>query len=372
MNILILSWRGPGHPNAGGAEQVTLEHAKGWLKAGHDVTLFTSFFNGAKKDYTFEGIRIRRAGRQFFEVQLRAFFWYFFGKHQRFDLVVDEIHGIPFFTPIYIRTRKLGLIHEVAKEVWKLNPWPKPFNLIPSVVGTLFEPWIFRLFYTKVPFMTVSNSTKNDLISWGIPKANITVIHNGLKLFLPKKFPPKETKKTAIYLGALSLDKGIFDAVRTFGEIERKDDRWQYWVVGLGTKEYVDELKNLSEELDITQKLKIWGYVSEARKFELLAKAHVLINPSVREGWGLVNIEANAVGTPVLGYNAPGLVDSIKNGKTGILVPRGDYRNLAEETLRLVRDNEKYQRFQKNAISWSKKFTWEKACKESLLLIESL
>src|SRR3989344_3946668 len=180
MNVLILSWRGPGHPNAGGAEQVTLEHAKGWVKAGHEVTLFTSFFKGAKKEDLINGVKIIRIGRQFFGVQINAFFWYLFGKHQKFDLVIDEFHGIPFFTPFYIRARKIALIHEVARDVWKLNPWPKPFNLIPSFFGTMLEPLIFRIFYRKIPFTTVSNSTKDDLLGWGIPKSSITVIHNGV------------------------------------------------------------------------------------------------------------------------------------------------------------------------------------------------
>ncbi|OGM60566.1 hypothetical protein A3A75_03515 [Candidatus Woesebacteria bacterium RIFCSPLOWO2_01_FULL_39_10] len=372
MNILILSWRGPGHPNAGGAEQVTFEHAKGWIKGGHDVTLFTSFFDGAKKEGVIDGVKIKRAGRQFFEVQFKAFLWYFFGKHQRFDLVVDEIHGIPFFTPIYVRSRKLAFIHEVAKEVWKLNPWPKPFNLIPSILGTLLEPWVFRLFYTKVPFMTVSNSTKNDLISWGIPKSNVTVIHNGVKLFLPNKLPVKEVKNTAMYLGAISEDKGTLDAIKAFAEIERKDDTWQYWIVGPGSEEYLGKLKKLVRELGIEMKLKVWGFVSEKKKFELLARAHILINPSVHEGWSLVNIEANSVGTPVIGYNVHGLRDSVINAKTGILVNKGVYRSLAETAVKLVRNKGTYEKFQKNCKKWATKFTWEKAVKESLGLVESL
>ena len=372
MNILILSWRGPGHPNEGGAEQVAHEHAKAWVKAGHEVTLFTSYFKGAKKKDLIGGVKIIRSGDQFFGVKWKAFCWYLFTKHPKFDLVVDEFHGIPFFTPLYVRTRKLAFIHEAAKEVWKLNPWPKPFNLVPAFLGTFFEHWIFRIFYRKIPFMTVSNSTRNDLVGWGIKKENITVIQNGIKPFLPEKLPPKESKSTAMYLGAISLDKGTFDAVRAFGEIERKDDAWQYWVTGFGTKEHVDKLKKLSTDLGITEKVKFWGYVTDRKKFELLACAHILINPSVHEGWSLVNIEANSVGTPVIGYNVHGLRDSVKSEKTGVLVQKGNYHALAEESLKLMREKERYERLQNNAKKWSKKFTWEKATKESLELIESI
>lgn len=372
MNILILSWRGPGHPNAGGAEIVTLEHASAWVKAGHDVILFTSFFKGAKKSEEVRGITVKRQGRQFLGVQMRAFIWYLFARHPKIDLIVDEIHGIPFFTPLYTRVRKIAFIHEVTKEVWKLNPWPKPMSLIPSFFGTLLEPYLFKL-YKKVPFITVSESTRDDLVSWGIPKKNITVIYNGVhRTQVPRKLPQKEVKKTAVFLGALSTDKGVFDVPRVFAEIDRKDDNWQFWVVGYGTEEYVDKMKTLIRGLDIEKKYKYWGFVSERRKFELLARAHVLINTSVREGWSLVNIEANSVGIPVVGYDVAGVRNSIVNGKTGYLVPFGRFRELAEAARRVVDKRETYDLFRANALKWSKKFTWEKATTESLNLIESL
>src|SRR3989344_6589986 len=180
MNILIFSWRGPNHPNTGGAEISTHEHAKGWVKAGHEVILFTSAFAGCREEVEKDGVKIIRRGRQIFGVQWEAFKWYLFGKHPNFDLVVDQFHGIPFFTPIYVKAKKIGFIHEVTKEVWKLNPWPWPFNQIVGFFGKTFEPLLFKLLYKRIPFMTVSNSTKNDLIEWGVPPALITVIQNGI------------------------------------------------------------------------------------------------------------------------------------------------------------------------------------------------
>ena len=88
MNILILSWRGPGHPYEGGAEIVTHEHAKAWIKAGHNVTLFTSSYDKAKPNENIDGVEIIRSGSQLGGVHLSAFVWYLFGKHQKFDLVV--------------------------------------------------------------------------------------------------------------------------------------------------------------------------------------------------------------------------------------------------------------------------------------------
>jgi glycosyltransferase involved in cell wall biosynthesis len=373
MNILIFSWRGPGHPNEGGAEQVAQEHAKAWIKAGHNVTLFTSHYDGARNNEIVDGVEVIRKGGQVFGVQLSAFFWYLFKKHKRFDLVIDHFHGIPFFTPFYIRIKKLAVIHEVAKEVWRLNPWRKPFNLIPMVLGPSIEPLLFKIIYKNVPFLTGSKSTEVELIEWGIPKKNITIIHHGVNLDdKPKRFLPKNKMKTAIFLGAISKDKGIFDALKVFSEIYRKDDSWKFWIVGRADENIQKEVKKSIKQLGISKNVTIWGFVNNKRKFELLAKSYVMVNPSIREGWGLVNIEANSVGTPVIAYDVSGCRDSIKNGITGVLVKFGDISNMAYQVIKLVNDSNRYMRMQCDAIKWSRRFSWKVSSKKSLELIESI
>ena len=107
-------------------------------------------------------------------------------------------------------------------------------------------------------------------------------------------------------------------------------------------------------------KVKFWGFVSEKDKFKLLAKSQILLNPSIREGWGLVNIEANSVGTPVVGYNTQGTKDSVKNNKTGFLVKLGDVQGLANRVEQLVLDKNLYQKVSQECLNWSKKFNWKK------------
>lgn len=358
MNILIFSWRGPGHPNAGGAETSTHEHAKGWVKAGHSVTLFTSSYEGAKKEEVIDGVLIKRRGSQVLGVHWEALKWYLFAKHPKYDLVIDQFHGIPFFTPFYVRGEILAFIHEVAKEVWKTN-----FSFLPALVGEISEPWIFKLFYKKIPFMTVSDSTRQDLITWGIAEKNISVIHNGINV--PKmKIPPKENKKTIIYLGSLSKDKGIEDALEVFSLL--KNENIQFWVVGKSHPRY---LKFLKENCD--SRVKFWGYVAETKKFELLARAHLLINPSVREGWGLVVIEAARMGTPTVAYHVAGLKDSVIDDKTGILCKQ-EVAALAKELQGLLQDEKRLKTLSQQAISWSNRFTWDKSVRKSLALINKL
>lgn len=372
MNILILSWRGPGHPHAGGAEKATHEYAKGWVKAGHNVTLFTSDYPRCKSEEVIDGVKIIRQGSQILIVHLKAFFWYISQKGNRFDLVIDQFHGIPFFTPLFVKVKKLAFIHEVTKEVWSLNPLSKPFNVIPAVLGTVFEPFIFKYLYKNIPFMTGSNSTKEDLIAWGIPKQNITIIPYGLEQPPLKELPPKSKQNTLIFLGALAKDKGIEEAIKVFTKINAKAKGFKFWVVGKGEEEYTKFLKSkANKDLGLKDNIHFWGFVENNKKYQLLAKAHILINPSAREGWSLVVMEAASVGTPTVGYDVPGLRDSVINGKTGIL-STNDPESLVIKILDLINDHHKYEVFRRNCINWSKKFDWNKSAGLSLKLIENV
>ena len=86
MNILVFSWRDLKHPLAGGAEQVMHEHMKSWVAAGHKVTLFSSYFSGAKREEVVDGVETLRKGCQLGGVHIAAFFWYVFKNHKKCNI----------------------------------------------------------------------------------------------------------------------------------------------------------------------------------------------------------------------------------------------------------------------------------------------
>jgi len=372
MKILIFNWRDIRHPQAGGAETVTFEHAKAWVKSGNKVTWFSSAFEGGRKDEVIDGIRIVRQGKELSTVYFKAFFWYLKYAKGQIDLVIDQFHGIPFFTPLYVKEKKLAFIHETAHEVWFLNHLLAPLNFLIGFIGYFIEPWIFRLFYRQTPFLTVSDSTRNQLINWDIPQKNITVIHNGVNLSFSRLRIKKEQCLTIVFLGVLDKDKGIEDAIKAFNTINQKSKNCQFWIVGKGRHSYVKKLKTLVKKFNLVEKVRFFGFVSEDKKFELLARSHLLINPSVREGWGLVVIEANAMKTPAVVYDVPGLCDSTKDGATGLICAENTPEDLAGNVTKLLKDKKLYEKLQDNALIWSKKFTWRKATRESLELIEKI
>ncbi len=368
MNILIFSWRDPKHPLAGGAEQSVLEHAKGWLDAGHNVSWFSSRFKGSNDSEVIDGVKIIRKGNQYLSVQIAAFFYYFKNK-SNIDFVIDQFHGLPFFTPFYVKKPKIALIQEVAGKVWFLNSLPAPINWIVGMTGYLFEPWIFK-FYKNTYFMTASESAKRGLERMGIDKEKITIIQHGVTL--PKKMNNyrKERINTITYLGIISKDKGIEDAISCFKTLN-KIGNYKFWVIGRGeTKNYEDKIKKAAYPLG--SKITFWGFVSQEKKFELLAKSHVLINPSVHEGWGLVNIEANSVGTPVIAYNSAGLIDSVKNGESGVIVEKRIPDELAKALVSTLSNEKKYKILVNSSIIWANKFSWEESKQKSLRYINRI
>lgn len=364
MNILILNWRDIEHPLSGGAEISLFEQARYWIKNGAQVTWFSSSFKNAKAQEKVEGIRILRVGSHY-TVHIFAFIFYLLGRFRNFDIVVDCFHFVPFFSPLYFRkTKIIALINEPAKDVWFKNIF-FPVNL----VGYVSEP-LFFVPYRSKQFITGSDSVGKDLSkSYKIPKENIHVIHHGVTVWSSPAEIKKNKIPTVIYASTISRDKGIEDALSAIAEFRKKRKGVQFWVIGkTEDKRYFEKIKERVKKLGLWSITRFFGFVTEEKKFELLTRAWVLIHPSIREGWGLNVIEAASMGTPTVGYKVMGLVDSVIQEETGILTEVNPTA-LARGLERLIFDRKLYNSLSKNAVLWSKRFSWEKAGCESWDLI---
>lgn len=348
MRILWLNWRDIKNPQAGGAEVMTHETAKRLVKKGHHITIFTAKFPGAKSQETIDGIKILRRGNR-----LTCRYWAFRTYKKEFkdniDLVVDEINTIPFFTNFYVHTKKVVLIHQLAKEYW----WSEIFFPL-NLFGYLLESFYLKL-YKNLPTIAASESTKRDLEKLGFN--NVFVFHQGLSVKPSQKIDIK--KQDILFLGRLTKPKGPQDAIYAFAQIVKRFPAHKLIIVGKGKPQFTKSLKNLTRKLNIEKKVKFEGFVSQQRKTQLLKKAAIILIPSAREGWNLVPIEANSFSCVPIGYDVPGLKDSIINGKTGILTKNNSPTDLALSSISLLQNKQRYTSIQKNGLLWSKKFSWD-------------
>lgn len=358
MRILILNWRDIKNPSSGGAEVLTHEIAKRLAFSGNQVVQFSSFFPGALHREKIDRVEIIREGNAdvrnlFASVHFRAFLFYRKEKG-KFDVIIDEVHGIPFFIPWYVKERKIVLICEVAGELWG-----KIFGVFFGLLGRLIEKLYLSFIYKNILFLTISDSTKKDLIKNGVNKKDIVVLPMGINVPRNMENIKKEKEKTLIFVGRLTAAKGIEEALNVLKEIVKTDKDVKLWVVGRGEKNYVRKLKRICRQLDIEKKVIFYGFISESRKFSLLARAHLLIHPSLKEGFGLTVPEAGFVGTPVVAYNSSGLRDLVKNGKNGILITENSPESLANAAMQILSDDLLYQKLCQGARKEASKYSWD-------------
>lgn len=306
MNILILNWRDPKNARSGGAEKLNYQILKPLLERQHRVVWYAMAASGLPKNEIYKGITIVRTGNLITHFLLWPFFLWT-GKFGRVDYIIDSIHGIGYLSPLFApRTKKIILICEVAQNIWN-EMWPFPI----SILGKIFERFQF-FFYKKNDFWTISDSTKKDLVTFGISSKKITILPMGYDAVELKKIPAKTKYPSALFVGRLAEVKGVRDAIQAIAEINKTAKfQWVLNIVGRGDKKYTKQLMDLIKEEKLSKVIFLHGFVSEKEKFEYMARAWVLLVPSSREGWGMIVGEANYVGTQVIGYNVPGLRDSL-------------------------------------------------------------
>ncbi len=345
MNILWLSWRDIKNPQSGGAEKVAIEVAKRIVRDGSNVTIFTSRFENSKPKEIIDGVNIKRKGNQ---LTCRLFAFLYYLKNPNFDIVIDEINTIPFFTNFYAKSKSIVLIHQLAKEYWfKQTIFPL------NIIGYFIEPFWLKL-YRNFPTLALSNSTKVDLIKLGF--RNVSIYRIGLDI-KPQLITKKEN--LILFIGRLIPAKGPKDAIKAFSIIHKSIPDLKLSVIGKGHPKFIGSLRELIIKLNLEKSVKLEGFVNQSKKLDLLKKAKIILIPSVREGWSLVVPEANALGVIPIGYNVPGLKDSIQNGKTGLL-SKPNPQNLADTAIKLLSNTKLQKTLSSNGVLWAKQFNFEK------------
>jgi glycosyltransferase involved in cell wall biosynthesis len=347
MRFLMLNWRDPKNPISGGAERVTLAHLLALVERGHEVVWFTYDFPGGAREELFQGIKIVRGGGKGSSI-FKAIAWY--RRQEEFDLVIDQHHGLPWFAPWWCKTNCVAYIHEVLGPIWTaFYRWPL------SNIGRWQERWTHWL-YRKVPFWTPSESTKKDLHANGV--RTVTVIPNGSDTvpLASLEDKPLQAPLRLICVSRIAPNKRVDHAIRAMKFLSDRNVPAQLTIVGDG--ESKPALEQLSKALGLADRIRFTGQLSEEQKNGELRRAHFLVHTSLREGWGLNVIEANAMGTPAAVYPVGGLVDSTVPGQTGLVTAAETPESLADALADMVNRPDLYTRYRVQAWERSKTFAW--------------
>lgn len=363
--ILLLNERDSGHPRAGGAE-LHVERIFSRLAArGHEVVQYSTGFSGAAPREQIDGISIERRGPlPFFYASVparvrRA------ARLEAFDLVIECLNKVPFYAPLYSPIPVLALCHHLfGHTAFDQVSWP----IAAAVV--LSESGLARA-YRDCAFLAISESTRDDLLQRGIPAEHIRVSHPGID---PPTFdvdPLSARPCRATYVGRLERYKRVDLLLRAGALLVDRFPDLELLVIGKGPER--DSLERLTDQLGLRGRTRFTGFIEDAERDALLAGTRVCLFPSEKEGWGLTVIESNALGTPVVARNAPGLRDSIRHNVTGILIDaKGaeEAAGYADAMATLLEEDDRALSIRQASLEWSSHFDWDHATNQMEAAIE--
>lgn len=360
LRILVFNWRDIANPSAGGAEVYLHGMARSWVREGHVVHWITSRFSGSSRTETIDGVTIHRVGSRL-GLYVLAPFVYMSTFRNQFHVIVDSENTLPFFTPLFSMKPKMLLMYQVSRGVVRFE-----LNRFAAAALAVLEERILPLVYKRVPFVAISESTAGAIAAKKLTRQPVEVVVSGVDANL--RPGPKAIEPTLLYLGRLKRFKRVDLLIRSIAQLRHAVPDLKLRIAGSGDDE--QRLRDIVSSLDLSACVSFEGRVSEARKTELLQSAWALVLPSVMEGWGIVVIEANACGTPAVGFDVPGLSETIRDGHTGFLIPEGS--DLATPLLRLLTDHDLRLELGKNALRYAADYSWDASAKKMLSILVRL
>ena len=351
-----MNWQDRDNPQGGGAE-IHLHEIFGRLaRKGHQVDLLCGGWPGSPPRAELDGIQVYRVGtrhsfpflaRQYYEKNIRA---------MGHDVLVEDINKIPLYTTRWSAKRTIALVpHLFGSTAFQEFP-------APMAAAVWFAERPLGMMYAGVPFEAISESTADDLALRGIPRQSIEVIYPGIDSVGYTPNPAERAKvPTFSYLGRLKRYKGVHICIEAFARVARKDAILE--IAGAG--DYRPALEALARSLDLGDRVRFLGRISEAEKLSLLRRSWALLFASPKEGWGITNLEAASCATPVVASNSPGIRESVRDGETGYLVPHGDTAAMAAAMTRIAETPGLVERLGSQARVFATGFTWERAADET-------
>ena len=272
------------------------------------------------------------------------------------DVLVEDINKVPLWTPRWGAKRTVALV----PHLFGTTAFQEVSAPLACAVWMQERP--IGLIYRSVPFQAISESTADDLAARGIPRSQIVVIHPGIDTVLYTPAPAERSPvPLVVYLGRLKRYKRVDLIIRAFAAMQHPTA--QLAIAGAG--DHKSALEALARSLDLGERVKFLGFITEAQKVSLLRSAWVLAFTSPKEGWGITNLEAAACATPVVALSSPGLRESVVDGETGFLVPHGDLSALVRALNRIVNDRTLVETLGAAGRRFAERFTWDAAADQT-------
>ncbi len=358
LKILVLADRDWTHPQGGGTGENLYHNISRWAARGHEVTVIAGAYpgSGTTRRESPNLIVHYLGGRA--TVFPRAIWAVLRGLGRDADVVFEVINGITFLTPLWLRRPRVVLVNHPHRDLY-VGEFGRRLGRFLSAV---LEELPLRLLYRRAPFLTISVSARDELVSIdGIPAENITIAYCGVD---PTPFSPGERspQPRLVYVGRLKAYKRIEILLDTLMDLPD---------VTLDIAGQGDHGETLDDEISrrgLGSRVVVHGHVDEAFKAELYRRAWLHVTASASEGWSLTVMEAALCATPSAALAAGGLRESIVDEQTGILA--GSVTEFQARIKALLEDTERREQLGAAARERALTFSWDRTAAVTLEVVE--
>ena len=368
MNILQLAFHTSPFSivgkNDGGGMSVYVQQISKYLSQNHNVTVVT----GEKAD-SFTDKNLEFISLDIFESELNVEDKEIYLQEFK-NKLVDSL-DLNSFDVIHAHYWLSGL---VAKEI--SNELNIPFIFTSHSLGIFLDGYnkervdCEKIVMTATNLVTASSVFETMLIAdtYKIDENKIKKITPGVdrKIFIPDLSVEKEN--IILSIGRIQEQKGQLQTIEFLNNFKKiQNDFKCYFIGGPSGKhgnEYLHELKQTIKNFNLDKHVEFLGDLPQTEIIELFKKAKLLIHTSKFETFGLVAIEANTMGVPVLTTNNGSLMEIIENNKNGYLSENLIDSNVNNFVNNLFNNVTKYEEIHLSCIDKSKKYDWMKTANE--------
>ncbi|HPJ30176.1 MAG TPA: glycosyltransferase family 4 protein [Methanothrix sp.] len=307
----------------GGAEKRVWEVSRRLADKGHEVHIFTMRYWDGGAAVERDGVHLHGicrpgelyvGGRRSIAAAIRfsaKFLQSFRGDYDVID--AQEFPYLPCFSAkVHSKLKRAPLVitwHEVWGDYWR------EYLGMMAPLGMLVEKETVRLPQKIIP---VSERVREDLARMGVEAERMEVVGNGVDLELIRSVEANEPIYDVIYAGRLSAHKRVDLLIEAVGLVREEIPGIRCGIVGDGPE--MAALTRLAEELNLAKNVDFLGFLDEEEEvIAMMKSSKILVLPSMREGFGISVLEANACGLPAVVVDAKksAAADLIQEGVNG-------------------------------------------------------
>jgi glycosyltransferase involved in cell wall biosynthesis len=364
------------YPAVGGAPSYTMGLGKALTKLGAEPIVLTHAHRGYPEEEEFDGLKVKRLKGFVMPRLNRAVSA---GLARRLHECIkfggfNVVHGQDIYSPMALLS-----IHSAHKRKIPSALTCHSIHKAGGIWRLIYQPILSAVKCTN-RVIAVSGAAKGFCVALGVPDSKAEIIPNGVDLSIFNTDVDGSTMRAKLGIGQEPLvvttirlvkRKGPMHLVNTFSKVLKAIPNAKLAMAGVGPE--AANLRAQIRKLNMERSVVMLGGLQRKQVAELMAAANVFVLPSMVESFGMVLLEAMAIGTPIVCTRTQGALEIIKDDKDSLAAPVADSDALADAIVRVLSDRRLAARLRKNGLKTvHERFSWEKTAKMTLTLYEKV